>query len=143
MQGVCGSARCWNVEGSFTCECENGQEEFDPLAGQCVSRESAGNTHTHTHLQQKHSNSVSVLSSTGSTTTTAITNDDENNNSFNEFTLHCCNKCALYNINKQYINKHNASVPKTSRLLDFPPPTNVAAYPVTDKLIGSNSVSYK
>ncbi|XP_016392826.1 latent-transforming growth factor beta-binding protein 1 [Sinocyclocheilus rhinocerous] len=42
MQGVCGSARCWNVEGSFTCECENGQEEFDPLAGQCVSRESAG-----------------------------------------------------------------------------------------------------
>uniref|UniRef100_A0A672LVL3 Latent-transforming growth factor beta-binding protein 1 n=1 Tax=Sinocyclocheilus grahami TaxID=75366 RepID=A0A672LVL3_SINGR len=49
MQGVCGSARCWNVEGSFTCECENGQEEFDPLAGQCVSRESAGNTHTHTH----------------------------------------------------------------------------------------------
>ncbi|XP_052437637.1 latent-transforming growth factor beta-binding protein 4 isoform X1 [Carassius gibelio] len=42
MQGVCGSARCWNVEGSFTCECENGQEEFDIKAGQCVNRESTG-----------------------------------------------------------------------------------------------------
>lgn len=101
MQGVCGSARCWNVEGSFTCECENGQEEFDPLAGQCVNRESAGNTQTHTvlDLQQGHIYSVSLLPSTGRTTTTANNNDDENDNSISKLILYCCDKGALRSIN--------------------------------------------
>lgn len=102
MQGVCGSAHCWNVEGSFTCECENGQEEFDPLTRQCVNRESAGNTNSHTtllYLKQEHSNSVSVLPSTGNTRTPANNNNGENNNSINKFTLYCCHKGALQSMN--------------------------------------------
>ncbi|KAJ8366370.1 hypothetical protein AAFF_G00360860 [Aldrovandia affinis] len=35
---LCGSALCENVEGSFLCICTNDNEEFDPLASQCVSR---------------------------------------------------------------------------------------------------------
>uniref|UniRef100_A0AAR2LIL4 Latent-transforming growth factor beta-binding protein 4 n=1 Tax=Pygocentrus nattereri TaxID=42514 RepID=A0AAR2LIL4_PYGNA len=42
MVGVCGAARCWNVDGSFTCECEDQQKEFNPLTLQCVNR--AGET---------------------------------------------------------------------------------------------------
>lgn len=61
MQGVCGSAQCWNVEGSFTCECENREEEFDPLTRQCVNRESAGNTQTHTQLYCTSSRNIVTL----------------------------------------------------------------------------------
>lgn len=42
MEGVCGSARCWNVEGSFTCECENAQDEYIPQVQRCEKRASAG-----------------------------------------------------------------------------------------------------
>lgn len=37
LQGVCGSALCENVEGSFLCVCPTSPEEFDPMTGRCVS----------------------------------------------------------------------------------------------------------
>lgn len=37
LPGVCGSARCENVQGSFMCECDRAGEEFDPRAKKCLS----------------------------------------------------------------------------------------------------------
>ncbi|XP_034021624.1 latent-transforming growth factor beta-binding protein 4-like [Thalassophryne amazonica] len=37
LQGVCGLARCENVEGSFMCECDGQGEEFDTRTRQCVN----------------------------------------------------------------------------------------------------------
>lgn len=37
LPGVCGSARCENVEGSFMCECDGPGEEFHPGSRECVS----------------------------------------------------------------------------------------------------------
>ncbi len=37
LPGVCGSARCENVEGSVMCECDRPGEEFDATTRQCVN----------------------------------------------------------------------------------------------------------
>lgn len=44
MPGVCGSARCENVEGSFMCECDRRGEEFDHTTRQCVNTAQGGTT---------------------------------------------------------------------------------------------------
>nr|XP_038028109.1 latent-transforming growth factor beta-binding protein 4-like isoform X6 [Anas platyrhynchos] len=35
LPGVCGAARCENVDGSFLCLCPDGGHEFDPVTGTC------------------------------------------------------------------------------------------------------------
>uniref|UniRef100_A0AAY4D5I1 Latent-transforming growth factor beta-binding protein 2 n=1 Tax=Denticeps clupeoides TaxID=299321 RepID=A0AAY4D5I1_9TELE len=43
MQGVCGTAHCENVEGSFMCDCPNPEEVFNPRSGQCIRQPREGN----------------------------------------------------------------------------------------------------
>nr|XP_023667894.1 latent-transforming growth factor beta-binding protein 4 isoform X1 [Paramormyrops kingsleyae]XP_023667895.1 latent-transforming growth factor beta-binding protein 4 isoform X1 [Paramormyrops kingsleyae]XP_023667896.1 latent-transforming growth factor beta-binding protein 4 isoform X1 [Paramormyrops kingsleyae] len=42
IQGVCGTARCENMEGSFLCECPGENEEFDLRLRRCFSRPQSG-----------------------------------------------------------------------------------------------------
>ena len=35
LPGVCGAARCENVDGSFLCLCPTDGHEFDPVTGTC------------------------------------------------------------------------------------------------------------
>lgn len=49
LPGVCGSARCENVEGSFMCECDRRGDEFDAGSRRCVGAARAGTTETADH----------------------------------------------------------------------------------------------
>lgn len=42
LHGVCGTAPCENVEGSFLCICPQAGEEFDPMTGRCIALPGAG-----------------------------------------------------------------------------------------------------
>lgn len=42
LPGVCGSARCENVEGSFMCECDQAGHSYDTAARRCVHAAALG-----------------------------------------------------------------------------------------------------
>ncbi|XP_078504880.1 latent-transforming growth factor beta-binding protein 1 [Lissotriton helveticus] len=52
LSGVCGEALCENVEGSFMCLCLDENQEYDPMTGHCLFRESEADSHTSDDLKE-------------------------------------------------------------------------------------------
>ncbi|XP_069090798.1 latent-transforming growth factor beta-binding protein 1 isoform X2 [Pleurodeles waltl] len=52
LSGVCGEALCENVEGSFMCLCLDENQEYDPMTGNCLFRESGADSQTNDDLKE-------------------------------------------------------------------------------------------